>query len=73
MKIAKRIEGGWTNYQVNHNKYNCDDCGSRLYVAPDGKTKYCDNLSDKHLTEQQISEQFNQSIKLSDIKLVSEQ
>lgn len=48
MKIAKRLVNGWSDYQPNKQKYHCDDCGAGLYVAPDGKTKYCDNLSDKH-------------------------
>lgn len=42
MKIAKRTKTGWTAYQLNKNKMFCDDCKSRLYIAPDGKTKYCD-------------------------------
>lgn len=48
MKIAKRLPNGWTPYQINKNKYICDDCQARLYIAPDGKTPYCDNISDKH-------------------------
>lgn len=48
MKIAKRTKTGWTAYQLNKNKMFCDDCKSRLYIAPDGKTKYCDKISIKH-------------------------
>jgi len=48
MKIAKRIKNGWTDRQSNKQKYKCDDCGQKLHVAPDGKTIFCDNLSDKH-------------------------
>lgn len=48
MKIAKRTNKGWTERQANKQKYNCDDCGAQLYVAPDGKTVYCDKLSEKH-------------------------
>lgn len=48
MKIAKRLPAGWTDRQPNKQKYICDDCQSKLWVAPDGKTVYCDNLSDKH-------------------------
>lgn len=48
MTIAKRLKNGWTNYQTNKSKEVCDDCKAQLYVAPDGKTLYCDNISDKH-------------------------
>lgn len=48
MKIAKRTATGWTPYQPNTDKLKCDDCQARLYIAPDGKTLYCDNISDKH-------------------------
>lgn len=48
MKIAKRIKDGWTSRQVNQQKYNCDDCGAGLWAAPDGKSIYCNELSDKH-------------------------
>lgn len=41
MKIAKRTATGWTDRVINKAKYNCDDCGARLWVAPDGKTLYC--------------------------------
>lgn len=53
--IAKRIQGGWTNSQPNTDKLNCDDCGARLWVAPDGKTLYCDNASDKHTYSDEIA------------------
>lgn len=42
MKIAKRLKNGWTKRVPNKQKYNCDDCGSQLWVAPDGKSVYCD-------------------------------
>lgn len=48
LTIAKRLKNGWTSYQPNDQKYVCDDCGERLYIAPDGKTPYCDNISTKH-------------------------
>ena len=48
MTIAKRLKTVWTNYQPNVKKYHCDDCDAQLYVAPDGKTKYCDKISTKH-------------------------
>lgn len=48
LTIAKRTERGWTDYQPNKSKTNCDDCGARLYVAPDGKTLYCDNVNGAH-------------------------
>lgn len=48
MTIAKRTKTGWTPHQPNKEKYHCDDCGARLYVAPDGKTKYCDKVSTNH-------------------------
>lgn len=48
MKIAKRIKDGWTKPQSNRHKYTCDDCGQQLHVAPDGKTIFCNNESDKH-------------------------
>ena len=35
--------GKWSDKQYdNKDKEKCDMCGSRLYVAPDGKTIYCD-------------------------------
>jgi len=49
MKIAKRIINGWTEYQLNKSKYSCDDCKAQLYIAPDGKTLYCDNISKQHI------------------------
>ena len=48
MKISKRLKNGWTERQTNKQKYICDDCGNRLWVAPDGKTIYCNNLSKAH-------------------------
>lgn len=48
LKIAKRIAGGWTDRQPNKQEFNCDDCGAALWVAPDGKSIYCDNLSNEH-------------------------
>lgn len=48
IKIAKRVKGGWTERQSNKQKYVCDDCGKQLFVAPDGKTVYCDNESELH-------------------------
>lgn len=47
--IAKRlVGGGWTEYQPNKSRDNCDDCGAALWVAPDGKSVYCNAASDKH-------------------------
>ena len=48
VKVAKRIRRGWTEYQTNKQKYNCDDCGARLWVAPDGKSLYCNFATPKH-------------------------
>lgn len=48
MQIAKRTKNGWTERQENINKEYCDDCNKRLWIAPDGETIYCDNMSDKH-------------------------
>lgn len=48
LTIAKRLPGGWTPYQPNESKETCDDCGAALWVAPDGKTLYCDKISTKH-------------------------
>lgn len=47
MKIAKRTKAGWTAYVPNKQKYNCDECGAQLWVAPDGKSKYCDKVHGK--------------------------
>jgi len=44
IKIAKRLKNGWTERVANKQKYNCDDCGSKLWVAPDGKTIYCNEV-----------------------------
>jgi len=46
--VAKRLTNGWTEYQRNNNKNTCDDCGAKLWVAPDGKSLYCDNQSELH-------------------------
>lgn len=49
LTIAKRLPGGgWTKYQPNKQPEHCDDCGARLYVAPDGRTLYCDQATTKH-------------------------
>ena len=53
MKIAVRVQAKydpknsaefepWEYGVENKQKYNCDACGAQLWVAPDGKTKYCD-------------------------------
>ena len=42
IKIARRLENGWTEYLPNEQDYNCDWCGAKLWVAPDGKSLYCD-------------------------------
>lgn len=44
MKIVKRLPHGWLSHQTNKQKYNCDDCGAKLWIAPDGKTLYCNNV-----------------------------
>lgn len=44
MNIAKRLTNGWTERQVNKSKSHCDDCESILWVAPDGKSIYCNNV-----------------------------
>lgn len=49
IQIAKRTFAGWTPYRDNKSHTHCDDCGERLYVAPDGKTLYCDKNTTKHL------------------------
>ena len=41
MNISKRLATGWSDKQANKNKYNCDECSAALWVAPDGKTLYC--------------------------------
>lgn len=47
-KINLRVEGGWHDERVsNKAPYHCDIDGSRLYVAPDGKTVYCDKVHTK--------------------------
>lgn len=53
LTIAKRlIEGGWTEYQPNQSREVCDDCGAPLWVAPDGKSLYCNTASDKHTAKE---------------------
>lgn len=47
-KIAKRVQGGWTERQVNLSRDNCDDCGAQLWVAPDGQTIYCNDAAPEH-------------------------
>lgn len=43
--INLRIEGGWHDKKVpNKTPYHCDIDGERLFVAPDGKTVYCDKV-----------------------------
>lgn len=50
LTIARRINGGWTNYLPQKNDTHCDWCKNRLYVAPDGKTLYCNHLhEDVHI------------------------
>jgi len=44
IKIAKRLKSDWTDYQENKSVSNCDDCGARLWVAPDGKSLYCNAI-----------------------------
>lgn len=48
MTISKRLVNGWTEQQVNNQKYVCDDCGAKLWVAPDGKTIYCNETATEH-------------------------
>ena len=49
MKIKYRIKtntniGKWADKpKENKNHLFCDMCGAKLWVAPDGKTIYCDN------------------------------
>lgn len=47
--INKRSKNGWVKV-VNNQKYVCDKCGAKLWVAPDGKTIYCntDNCGDNN-------------------------
>jgi hypothetical protein len=47
MKINRRIKGGWVRNQKNNQKYTCDICGEKLWVAPDGKTVYCNTEADQ--------------------------
>ena len=48
MKINYRIKtntniGKWSEIQhENTRKYHCDMCNSKLWIAPDNKTIYCD-------------------------------
>lgn len=53
LTIAKRLKNGWTEPQENKSQDWCDDCTQILWVAPDGKTLYCDNLSSKHKEKKQ--------------------
>lgn len=41
MNINIRIKGGWKANIKNKSKSHCDRCGSKLWVAPDNKTIYC--------------------------------
>lgn len=47
LTIARRVPNGWTPYEPNQSKDTCDWCNARLYVAPDGKTLYCDAMHHK--------------------------
>lgn len=40
MNINVRTKTGWKKRQ-NKSKYICDICGDKLWIAPDGKTIYC--------------------------------
>ena len=48
MKINYRVKtntniGKWSKTKhENKKKYHCDMCGEKLWVAPDGKSIYCD-------------------------------
>jgi len=56
MKINYRVKankniGKWSKTQHNNKqKYYCDMCGNKLWVAPDNKTIYCDK---EHTTKEQ--------------------
>lgn len=41
--IQIRTKDGWADQQ-NKEKYMCDVCQMKLWVAPDGKTIYCNNI-----------------------------
>ena len=44
MKINQRTKNGWLpKMRHNKDKYVCDICKSKLWVAPDNKTVYCNN------------------------------
>lgn len=46
MIISLRLVNGWSPRVKNvgiHGKYNCDVCGSKLFIGP-GNIKYCDNV-----------------------------
>lgn len=45
--IALRIAGGWKNGVQNKDPLNCDIDGARLWVAPDGKTLYCNQVHEQ--------------------------
>ena len=47
MKINRRARIGWIAKQENRSKTHCDICGEKLWVAPDGKTVYCNTAWDK--------------------------
>lgn len=58
LTVAKRLppeQGTWTEYQANKSLTHCDDCGAVLWIAPDGKSLYCDALAPEHKRKEQTS------------------
>lgn len=50
--ISLRIKEGWVRVE-NQQKFNCDVCGKRLWIAPHGGL-YCDEVHSKEIIGKEV-------------------